>query len=171
PTCTWGPCLMFLKTLKCMDFYRFSKHSILVIMRGSAIGFAFVLLSLQLAFARSAEGQTVFDRKVSLQVRNETLETTLQMLGKWVNVDFVYSTHSALSDNVNLSARDRKLGEVLKELLEPAKLRWELVGQTIVIRNFSTAAPALPPSAAARIELVIKGFVKDGMGNSLPGVS
>lgn len=155
-----------------MDFYRFSKHSILVIMRGSAIGFVFVLMSLQLAFSRSAEGQTVLDRKVRLQVRNETLETTLQMLGSRVNVDFVYSTHSALSDNVSLSVKDRKLGEVLKDLLEPAKLSWEVVGQTIVIRNAYNSGPLQPPSAAVpRFVLEIKGFVKDGMGNSLPGVS
>ena len=152
-----------------MDFYRFSKHSILVIMRGSAIGFVFVLMSLQLAFSRSAEGQTVFDRKVSLQVRNETLETTLQLLGKWANVDFVYSTHSALSDNVNLSVRNKKLGEVLKELLEPAKLSWELVGRTIVIRNFPASSSAPPALASGTFRARDQRFCKGRDGQQPAG--
>lgn len=152
-----------------MDFYRFSKHTILVIMRGSVIGFAFLLFSLQMAFSRSAEGQTILDKKVSLQVRNESLETALKLLGERADVAFIYSTHASLSQPVNLKVTDQKLSDLLNQLLLPARLNWELVGRSVVIRGAPHSASVA--TAVKRIDLEITGFVKDGLGNALPGVT
>ena len=57
-----------------MNFLPLPKHSITTIMRGSVIGLVSLLLFFQLSYSRGASAQKVLDQKVSIQVKNKTLE-------------------------------------------------------------------------------------------------
>lgn len=156
-----------------MNFLPLPKHSITTIMRGSVIGLVSLLLFFQLSYSRGASAQKVLDQKVSIQVKNKTLEKVLDILQQKTSVNFIYSSRVSLTSKTTIAAQDEKLGELLHKILSPESLDYILIGSSIVIENKTPdnggQAPAAHTTAAA--QLTIQGTVKDQLGNPLSGVS
>src|SRR5882762_3624186 len=80
-----------------------------------------------MAIAHDNHAQEVFSREVSLNLKEVTLKKVLNELETTTKVKFVYSrNHLKLNDKVSLFAEKRQLGEILKELLAPRNIQFNV---------------------------------------------
>lgn len=80
-----------------------------------------------LALAHDNYAQEVLNREVSLHLKEVTLKKALNELATATKVKFVYSsTKLKLNEKVSLDIENRKLGEILKELLSPRKILYRV---------------------------------------------
>lgn len=77
-----------------------------------------------MALAHSNHAQGVLDREVNLRLVDVTLKKVLNELESAASVKFVFSINkqSKLSEKVLLEAENRKLGDILDELLSPREI-------------------------------------------------
>jgi TonB-linked SusC/RagA family outer membrane protein len=115
-----------------------------------------------MATATSAKTQVILDRKVSVKVESQTIETVLDQLEKQLNVRFVYSPSLIGADRkVTLRIADKSLTQALDELLAPRKIQYEVHNNRIILSQGKTSAASGP----------ISGKVVDAQGEGIPGVT
>lgn len=79
-----------------------------------------MLLFCSIALSRDLYAQEPLERKVTISLKSVTLEKALTELERAANVKFVYSRNRVkVNVLVTVDAIDKKLSDVLKELLEP----------------------------------------------------
>ncbi|WP_242696375.1 TonB-dependent receptor [Longitalea luteola] len=141
---------------------------------------AFLVLFLNTyAYFNSAEAQGILDKIVSLSVEKGQLKDVFNVLQHQTGARFVYSSKTIEAGRkVSIKASQKKLGEVLEELLSPFGITFKLVKDRIILYRTSSMTLAEPPGidvltvkveAAALQE--IRGQVTDDKGTPLPGVS
>lgn len=160
-----------------MHFYRYPKTGlppgrppIPFVMKVSVITLWLVSFSLQLTFSRPAYGQDLLDRRVSIEIKDQPLETVLNLLGQRTRLNITYSSRIDIERKVSFVAHNQTLKDVLQQLLPPLELSYEQVGANIVIHERAAGsgkAAATRPLPAP----FVHGTVKDAMGNPLVGVS
>ncbi len=127
------------------------------------------LLALQLCLAYPLTGmatvsatraQIVLERKISVKVEAQTIESVLDQLEKQLNVRFVYSP-SLIGANrrVTLRVADKPLTQVLDEMLAPRKIIYEVRNNRVILSR----------SKAANVP--VSGRVTQGNGEGIPGVT
>jgi TonB-dependent SusC/RagA subfamily outer membrane receptor len=102
--------------------------------------------------ASVVNAQNALDRKISIELKNVVLKDALNKIADLANVSFVYISNNALDKNkVSLSARNRKVADVLKKLLSPHAMSYTVIDDRIIIRSDtgagSSAGPVQLPSA------------------------
>ncbi|WP_431216865.1 TonB-dependent receptor plug domain-containing protein [Puia sp. P3] len=148
---------------------------------------SFVLLlcffsSVQLLSARDASGQDLNKVYISLELKDEPLMSALEKIQQMTPFMFAYNKREIKRiHNLTLGSGRRSVHSILEALLLNTRLRYELVGNTIVIstvRDRSEGIPSiyreLSPIAAAREEIkarTISGTVTNDKGEGLSGVS
>ncbi|MBT1711361.1 TonB-dependent receptor [Fulvivirgaceae bacterium PWU5] len=121
---------------------------------------ATVLLSA--AQAHSVSGQNVLDQRLSLNVKDESLQQVLKKIQLLAKVNFTYkSVDVASPDKVTLSVRDRELKYILNSVLAPAGLEYAVANKNIVIRK----------KVHVTQDVDIRGKVTSDAGEALPGAS
>jgi TonB-linked SusC/RagA family outer membrane protein len=146
------------------------------------IGFLPTLLVLffnTYAYYNSAEAQGVLDKIVSVSVEKGQLKDVFSMLQNQTGARFVYSSKTIEAGRkVSIKAMQKKLGEVLDELLSPFGITFKLVKDRIILYKVSSTALADPPGinvltvkVDAGVLQEVKGQVTDDKGNPLPGVT
>lgn len=127
-------------------------------------------------YAAEARAQDALQQEIKVSFAGVPLAAALQQLGDQAHIRFVYN-ESVLRQGQPLSGTfQAPLGEVLRQVLGPLAVRYELVdNKFVVLRAAAEASPPPAPPAAARARpqegFVQQGVVTDEQGNPLPGVT
>ncbi|MEZ4902196.1 MAG: carboxypeptidase-like regulatory domain-containing protein [Spirosomataceae bacterium] len=131
-----------------------------------------------LASARDSKAQEVLNATVSLKIEAVEIRKVFGQIEKQADVKFVYSPNTIRSNQKVSLATTNKLSEVLKELLTPLDISYEVVGTRILLRKkIAEKASSLeeresPMSVLEPQEQIVKGKITDAEhGEGLPGVS
>jgi TonB-linked SusC/RagA family outer membrane protein len=115
-----------------------------------------------MATAHATRVQVVLERKTSIKVESQTVESVLDQLEKQLNVKFVYSPSLIGADRrVTLQLADKPLTQVLDELLAPRKIQYEVRNNRIVLSQAKSAA-TVPVSGRV---------TQSNNGEGIPGVT
>ena len=146
------------------------------------IGFLPTLLVLffnTYAYYNSAEAQGILDKIVSVSVEKGQLKEVFSLLQNQTGARFVYSSKTIEAGRkVSIKAMQKKLSEVLDELLSPFGITFKLVKDRIILYKVSSTTLADPPGINILTVKVdtgplqeVKGQVTDDKGTPLPGVT
>lgn len=123
---------------------------------------------LVLAFFLKA-GATGFAQKVSLSVRNATLQQVFSQIRLQSGYQFLYSNQQVKkASGITLEVKDMPLEEVLMLCLKDQPLTYTLVDKTIIIKQKEVPLfelPAMPPV------FDVHGHITDEKNQLLPGVT
>ncbi|AEV99011.1 SusC/RagA family TonB-linked outer membrane protein [Niastella koreensis] len=160
------------------------KHQRLVTIFSIAmrVGFIQVLLIVYLgsyAYYNNADAQGVLDKIVSVSVEKGQLKEVFNLLQNQTGARIVYSSKTIEAGRkVSIKASQKKLGEVLAELLSPFGITFKLIRDRIILFkaapnsfNDTSGTNELAVQLSAVTLQDIKGQVTDDKGNPLPGVS
>src|ERR1044072_8132142 len=131
------------------------------------------------AYYNAAEAQGILDKVVSVSIEKGQIKEVFNQLQNQTGARFVYSSKTIEAGRkVSIKAMQKKLGEVLEELLSPFGISFKLVKDRIILYKSSSSALADPPGLnvlPVKVEpgplQEVKGQVTDDKGNPLPGVS
>lgn len=154
----------------------------LTIMRLSLLAMIMLFSSLLSLSAKNVSGQELLDKKISINLKNETLFEALERIRKQADVQLFYAANIIdQSDKVNISAKKASLRDVLEELLEPYMLQFVVSNDKIVIRRANKRVNINddPNSLSAGINLnaddnrniEVSGRVTNANGEYLSGVT
>ncbi len=114
-----------------------------------------------LAAGGSVSTQIVLDRKITVKIESQTIESVLDQLASQLHIKFVYSPRLiGASRRVTLKLADKPLTQVLDELLAPRKITYEVRNNRVIL---SQAKPAA--------NVPVSGRVTQANGEGLPGVT
>ncbi|WP_220392823.1 TonB-dependent receptor [Chitinophaga lutea] len=132
-----------------------------------------MLVSIQLLWAIPGKGQTLDEKKVTMEASNATLEKALSQLEKLSGFRIAYASEKVSRyGRVSLDFATRSVSATLKALLSQTDLGFRLTDNTImIVSRHEQPAPEKLPAAAADSTVVIKGKVTDESGAPMPGVS
>ncbi len=156
-----------------------TKAFLLKAMRMTVTQFLLLVAFCGLASARDTKAQEVLNTSVSLKIESVEIKRVFNTIEKQANIKFVYSPNAIRSDQKVSLVMTNKLSEVLRELLTPLNISYEVVGTRILLRkklpekSASIDEISVPvPNATEPQEQIIKGKVTDAEKNEgLPGVS
>lgn len=121
---------------------------------------------MSVTLANSAGVTGVLDKKISLSISNKGLKDVLGKIERTAAVRFAYASQTIpLNNKVSIEASNERLGDVLEDLLAPYDVRYEVVGNQIIIRK---------DGVQVTIDMKLKkvsGVVRDPNGDPLPGVT
>lgn len=147
----------------------------LTIVLGPIIG---LLMLAGVANAATDISQGILDRRLTGHYSNITLRELLVQIENSSQVKFVYSEDFVqLNEKLTLHAENEKLGDVLKKILPPLRIKYEIVKDRIVLRkekDLKTKAIILPLPADDQSEkfgVMVSGRVTDTDGSTIPGVN
>ena len=152
---------------------------ILSCMRTVLIPSLFIVLFTGVAHAGPGDAQNILGKKISIEVKKETIKYVLQLISKKAEVKFVYSAEKIpAAEIVSLSAENESLETVLNQLLSPFDVVYEVSENQIILKKRTQQAQFENDSAVAfkREELsapvnTVSGKVIDEKGHPLAGVS
>ncbi|WP_229600022.1 TonB-dependent receptor [Runella sp. SP2] len=130
------------------------------------------------SLANEVNAQEILKQKVSVHVENQGVRQALTVIEKQIKIRFAYRPTALPADRkITLIASNEPLSEVLGKLTRSLRLRYEIIGQQIILTPEKEAAPvpassgALPREAVVPLARKIGGVVNDESGTGLPGVS
>src|SRR5688572_9912691 len=146
---------------------------VLALMKFSGLQIFLIILFSGVAFGSPYEtlGQSILEKRVTLNADNQKIKNVLTSIEKSVRVKFSYNPQSISVDKkVSFEYHNRKLGEILEEVLSQANLTFEEVGNYIVITDKSSS---IDQSSVVTDygAFTVAGTVKDEQGIALPGVN
>ncbi|BAV05687.1 SusC/RagA family TonB-linked outer membrane protein [Filimonas lacunae] len=104
-------------------------------MKLSAIIFTIICSTVATLHASYSNAQAALDKKISIQLKNTSLQDALAQIGNAANVSFTYAGNQTLASNkVSVNAKNQKVGDLLNTLLEPFPLSYVVVEERIVVR-------------------------------------
>ncbi|WP_229252563.1 TonB-dependent receptor [Dyadobacter helix] len=129
------------------------------------------------SLARNVSAQELLNRKVSLRVETQEIRKVLNKIEKQADIRFAYRPRVLPSDHkISLTATNVSLSEILEMITKPLRLKYEVVGQQIILSPEPSSA--LPTGTPGRrtvegisSEQTVSGKVSDEKGEGLPGVS
>ncbi|MET6995996.1 TonB-dependent receptor [Chitinophaga defluvii] len=127
--------------------------------------FLFILLLACLVQVNAA----TYAQKVSLSVRNASLEEVFRQLKLQSGYDFLYSAQVVQHTKVSLQVKDEELVNVIEKCLKGSDLTFTIRNKTVVIKKVGAnlTADIESPLQARQVS----GTVTDEKGQGLPGVS
>jgi TonB-linked SusC/RagA family outer membrane protein len=129
---------------------------------------SFVILVLILSSFMLQSFITIDDTKVTINVKNVSIEQVLWKLKEQTKIEFVYGTDDLKAyKNVSLNMVNKSLKSVLDNLFTGTDLKYEISKDVIVITK---RAPEEIRKSGDNKKF-IKGTVKDSSGEPLPGAS
>lgn len=144
-----------------------------------------VLLVSALGNVHAIEGyaQPALDKKVSLNIRNQEVESLFREIEQRTNIRFVFSRSLIRAERkVNVRVKNQELYKVLDEVLTPLNLKYRAAENLVIISRtdrkdeemINSLTPGTTPGKAGEFistEINITGRVSDEKGEPLPGVS
>lgn len=101
------------------------------------------------------------DKKITLSIRNETLEHTLKEISRKSDIQFSYSPRKIpLKEKVNLNVTEKSVGAILDELLEPMGVSWFVSEHQVVLKMKKTGEPGKTQATENR-KYTLSGYVRD----------
>jgi len=110
------------------------------------------------------------NEKISLTMKNATIESILAKASKITDLDFFYSTDKInVKEKVNIRIKDKSVEEFLKLVFKSQNVCFEFNKNFVIISRNESNDLDLKFNDLEKI--TIKGNVKDKEGNTLPGVT
>lgn len=158
--------------------YPLPNHNVWVrIMRISSIQILLAILLAHISYAIDGKAQEPLNRRVTISVQNQDVESVLKLIEKQADVQFLFSREIIQSKRkINCQAKNEPLSQALNQILTPLNLTYEVVGQQILIKREATPA-TIPQPDASEIKTLeaqdvqITGRVVGENGDGLPGVN
>lgn len=156
----------------------FTDKLIYHLMRIAATQIILLTLTLTVAFASENYAQELLERKITVTVASQPLQDVLTRLEQVASVKFAYSGNlQALTQNVSLNVKNKRLGDVLTQILSPWEIQYVVrSGSYIVLKKARPEVVTPSPQTKQEDEASVlpdpvTGTVTDTKGNILPGVS
>nr|WP_293838783.1 SusC/RagA family TonB-linked outer membrane protein [uncultured Arsenicibacter sp.] len=125
-----------------------------------------------LTFAHAVNGQKLLDQRVTLQLSNATIASVLEHLESQAHVKFMYNPQIFGAGNrIVYRFRDEKLADVLKKILAPYQVTFDVLQNQIILKRTDAPATMRSPLPAEAPKRRLTGLVLDETGSGLPGVS
>ena len=100
------------------------------------------------------------NQRISVDLRGESLESTLWYLQNRTKFIFMYATEDIANiTDISVRAKNKTITEILDECLEGTNLTYEVSGTAIVIKKRKTN------------KITISGWIRDASGEALPGAT
>jgi TonB-linked SusC/RagA family outer membrane protein len=149
-------------------FWKFMKVSL------SQIVILFIISGI--SYAAESNAQEVLNKKITLEIRNQSLKTVLKAIEDQVKVRFAYSKSSIDAlDAISISVKNVKLSELLDRLLGPRQIRYQVIEDQIIVIQYVDQRQGLGEKEAGSFpeapDDVISGKVISVSGESIPGVN
>ena len=167
------------KQLKSMKINTPSQHLLLKTMRISLLQLTLGLLFGSLSLAHESLSQEVLNRTVTIHSKQQPMVAVLHKIEKETAVSFMYSPELIRSgQKITLDVQQKRLGDVLLELLPPLRLDYEVSGNQILLKRAMETGLIHPESKNVillpipmPIVIAITGTITDENNMALPGVS
>ncbi len=134
---------------------------------------AFIAATFSLvAFAHDTKAQELLDKKITLKVEDQQVKNVLSKIEKQAEIKFMY-THEIIKANrkVSISAADERLEDVLKKLLEPLRISYEVSGKRILLSSPLSEASPGTKTESQPLDFAVSGKITDNENQAIPGVS
>ena len=103
-------------------------------MKNYLLRFSVFILFLSLVGVSFSQVKTSDGVKISLHVKDLEIKKILILIESKVDFKFVYSSELIQSSKkISIDANDQSLSEVLKQILNPLQLKYEIAGKSIII--------------------------------------
>ncbi|WP_345028600.1 TonB-dependent receptor [Ravibacter arvi] len=117
-------------------------------------------------------GQSLLDKKVTLNLKNVGLGEVLSELEKNTSVKFIYSQEQIkASRKVSFSSRNENLRTALTRLLVPLEIEYNVMASRIVLKSAREKESETKLLNDASVDKTIKGKVTDEKGDPMIGVN
>jgi TonB-linked SusC/RagA family outer membrane protein len=128
------------------------------------------------SFAGSADAQDLLNQKITIKTTNQELIVILKNIEKLADVRFTYRPDLIRNaKKQSLVAEDRKLVDLLEELLTPLDIKYRIVRRQVILtkveKRQSLLPEIMPLQPKVLTEREITGRVLDEKSSGLPGVS
>lgn len=152
------------------------KHALfLKIMKMTLSQLVILLIMTGISVAASSNAQEILDKKVTLDARNQNLKEILRQIESKAGVKFAYSKDAIRSiEAITIRVVDEKLSDVLDKLLSPRHIRYQVIGEQIILNHLPAeddVHKSEESSAGKRIDEIVTGKVSDEAGSTIPGVN
>lgn len=122
--------------------------------------------------------QSILEKKVSLEVRNQQIREALIKLEKAAGVKFSYMpSQIEAGRRVTLKVENERISDIVTQIVDPLKVTYEVVGEKQILLKKAPESMSVTPQAVYYepvnvIAELIKGKVTDKeTGEGLPGVN
>ena len=152
------------------------KHALfLKIMKMTLSQLVILLIMTGISVAASSNAQEILDKKVTLDARNQNLKEILRQIESKADVKFAYSKDAIRSiEAITIRVVDEKLSDVLDKLLSPRHIRYQVIGEQIILNHLPAeedVRKSEESSTGKRIDEIVTGKVSDEAGSTIPGVN
>jgi TonB-linked SusC/RagA family outer membrane protein len=145
------------------------KPELVKIMRITFLQVVLILSFFATSIASTGKAQDVLKKKTSINQTNVELGTILSNLKRDHDINFVFSYDLVnVKQKVTINVQKRPLMEILKEILDPLKLSYEVSGNVVVIRNLSSNDSQAQDE---NLQITIRGRVVDEANEPIPGAA
>lgn len=159
--------LLFLhkNLIKNMNKTRRIQNVVCLLMRITLVQMVFMAMFAAVSYAANVNGQELLDRKISLNVYEEDLNTVLKTIEAQASVTFSYRAETIdHSKRVTLRVTDARLGNVLQKLFG-TDVVFSFRENEIILKS------SVEISGDETNEIEVRGVIKDEQGQTMPGVS
>ncbi|MFN3380436.1 MAG: TonB-dependent receptor plug domain-containing protein, partial [Runella zeae] len=148
------------------------------IMKMSFQQILFVIFFCGISLAHSSKAQDVLNQPLSLDVNGIEIKKVLNLIEKQAKVRFIYSSSAInITQKVKIKVSNQRLDLVLKELLKPISIEYQVIDNRILLKNSKNEQSVLPNEDQQLIDVIqptqlpISGTIKDEKGVTMAGVS
>ena len=112
-------------------------------MSSIALNVLWLTLGTSTAWATVALGQSLAQQPISLQAENRTLQEVLKDIERQTDLTFVFSSSVPYQEKVSMTVEAEVLDHVLKQLLTPFQISYEVIDQQVILRKETTEEATL----------------------------
>jgi len=126
-----------------------------------------VLSTVLATYATNSNGQEILNKRVSISISNMKLKEVLHKIESFTDVKFVFSSKMVdVSKKLSLTVVDKRLGDLLNQLLIPNSISYRVLDGQIVLYTKDETITGSPDGAVP-----ISGRVIDSLGTPLAGAT
>jgi len=140
------------------------------IMKAVAIQTFIAVLFAGIAIAHDIKAQNILEKTISLKIDDQQIKNVLSKIEKQTQTRFMYA-HDIIqaSRKISFSATEEKLGDLLKKILSPLNIIYEVSGNNIILTYVEPLDLLIPEGNKS--QFTITGNVTDENKMPLPGVN
>ncbi len=157
---------------------RRQKKAILgILMRITVLQLMFVGMFMGAGYAYDSHAQELLDKRVTLSIKDQGIESILEKIEQQMDVRFIYSFEIIKAGRkVSLDMNNERLETVLATLLSPLKIDYRVSSRKTILLKRALEKKVHPIPADVKTlesttEQTIRGRVTDESGAGLPGVN
>lgn len=142
-------------------------------MKVSCLNLLILTSAISLAHASFVNGQSILEKKVSIELRNKPIREALSEIEKVADIRFLYYSQLLSDDEkVSIRAREERLATIFDKIFSTRKIKFEADGnQVILTRQTKTDGVGKVEAQSNKVDFNVSGTVVDEQNQPLPGVN